>query len=84
MMSDLITTHNYDAVGNVLSETNNLGETTEYSYDSGDRFRTMTDPSDVLAIDNRYNSRGDLLSTRDALNNETVFDYLFTTACSKS
>lgn len=65
-----------DLYGNQLTETNALGEVTTSSYGERNVLLTQVDAAGITVIENGYDSRnGQLLSTKDALGNETTFSY---------
>jgi RHS repeat-associated protein len=61
--------------GNLCSETDPLGNTTRYGYDSNGYLASATDPSDKRLFANTSNSEGQVLSQQDAKDNESVFDW---------
>jgi RHS repeat-associated protein len=64
----------YDARGNVITETDELGHVTTRTFDGKDRLLTETDPLGNTTA-NTYDGSGDLVSVRDPLGNTTRFTY---------
>jgi len=77
---DPLTAHtfrDYDENGNLLSVTNNSGHNREYTYDSFDRERTMTDALDNTAT-NAYggaNAAGPIQSRTDRNGDTITYEY---------
>ncbi|MGW0432571.1 LamG-like jellyroll fold domain-containing protein [Micromonospora sp. NPDC003197] len=71
------TTRSYDAVGQVLAETDALGKSTSYEYDQLGRVAEMTAPNDGVTT-YAYDLVGDLLSQTDPTGavNTATYDYL--------
>ncbi len=70
------TTFAYDANGNKVSETNEfLGNTTTYRYDILNRLINIVGPTNVTMETLAYYDSHLQASSKDALNNETVFAY---------
>jgi RHS repeat-associated protein len=67
------TSYTYDAAGNPLTVTNALGTTT-FTYNGYGQMLTATD-SLGLIVTNTYDVKGNLLTTKDALNNETALSW---------
>jgi YD repeat-containing protein len=68
------TVYVYDSAGNLLSESNQLGETTTYTYDRLDRLTTTTDPRSY-DTEYTYDILGRQTSLTDAEGNQTTFLY---------
>ena len=69
-----LTTLTYDVAGNVLTQTNALGNTTTLTYDSMNRVLTQTDAkSGVLSFS--YDAQGNQLSVNDKRGHTTSFEY---------
>lgn len=71
---NLTTDYVYDARGNLISQTDTLGEVTSYTYDAVGHLLTTTDPSGAVTT-NTYNALGQLVSTTDALSRTTTYTY---------
>ncbi|HKR23161.1 MAG TPA: RHS repeat-associated core domain-containing protein, partial [Pyrinomonadaceae bacterium] len=67
------TSYTYDAGGNVLTETDFTGTVT-YTYNSFGQELTETDQMGGVTT-NTYSAAGDLLTSKDALNNTTTYTY---------
>ena len=74
----------YDAAGNLLSETDPLGNKTSYTYDALGRLVKTTLPDadgdpdttgDIPVIEYTYYATGQLKSEEDPLGNKTSYDY---------
>ena len=69
-----VNTFVYDAVGNLISQTNGEGETTRTAYDAQGRTTSETDGNgDVTRY--RYDSEGNLTAVTDAEQNVTTYTY---------
>ena len=64
----------YDMAGNVLTQTDGLGQATTFTYDSLDRVLTQTDAKSGK-VDFSYDSKGNLLSVNDKRGHITSFAY---------
>ncbi len=64
----------YDAMGNLLSETDKEGHTTTYEYDGADRLIKTTYP-DGTATSKTYDAAGRVTSTTDQRGNTTTYEY---------
>lgn len=64
----------YDDVGNMLSETNPLGDTTSFSYDSHGNLLTETNPLGHTTT-STYDSRDNLLTNTNALGHPITMTY---------
>jgi YD repeat-containing protein len=64
----------YDAVGNVASVTDALGNTTTFGYDERNRKIFQTLPDDATT-DYAYDDAGNLISVTDARENVTTYEY---------
>jgi RHS repeat-associated protein/uncharacterized repeat protein (TIGR01451 family) len=67
--------YQYDTSGNLLSETDRLGNSLSYQYDP--TFNQITEKVDKLGNKTtyRYDSHGNLLTTTDVLNQTSTFSY---------
>lgn len=72
--ADLATFFTYDGSGNVLTETDGLGNVTRSTYDSFGNVRTTTDPLGNTTT-NAYDANGNLLSITDPAGQVTSFTY---------
>jgi len=61
-------------LGNITSQTNNLGETTTYQYDQLYRLTNETDPNSAETL-YTYDLQGNLLSLSDPVGNVTSYTY---------
>lgn len=66
--------YTYDANGDMLSKTDQQGNTTSYTYDSQGNILTVTDPQGNVT-ENTYDAKGNLISTTDTAGNTTQFQY---------
>ena len=81
--ADYLTTTEYDLLGNVVSTTNALGDTTTYEYDALGRLmkETLPDPDgageplESPVTTYKYDAGGNLVGVIDALENETNYEY---------
>jgi RHS repeat-associated protein len=64
----------YDALGNVVSTTDELGHVTSYSYDVMNRQTRVTDALGHVQT-KVYDTEGNVLSTADGLGNATTYTY---------
>jgi RHS repeat-associated protein len=64
----------YNSLGNVSSQTDELGRTTSYEYDKLDRLTITTDPL-LHTTSTSYDTEGNVLSTTDALGQKTTYLY---------
>ena len=64
----------YDALGHVLTETDEAGQTTSYTYDANGRVKTMTDRFGKITR-YTYNNAGWLLSEKTPDNGVTTYEY---------
>jgi YD repeat-containing protein len=67
-------TRKYDASGNLVYDTDELGRITQYIYDSGARCTTIIRP-DGTTVRTAYNGGGRAISTTDANGNTTKYTY---------
>jgi RHS repeat-associated protein len=58
------TTYSYDAVGNLIQETDPLGKSTTYAYDSLNRLKHVTDAAGGIAV-YTYDNNGNMTSIQD-------------------
>ncbi len=63
-----------DPAGNILSETDRLGNVTQYSYTSSGKLSSITDPNGHTTTYG-YDEQGRLVSRTDPLGNETTYAY---------
>jgi RHS repeat-associated protein len=69
------TSSTYDSIGNQLSQTDALGNTTQYTYEpTFNKVATITDPLGSVTRF-AYDSRGNLISQTDANNHTTTYAY---------
>jgi len=71
---NIVTTYQYDAVGNQTAVTDTYGNTTQYVYDNAGRLVTTIDPLGNQTS-NTYNALGQLVATTDALGRSTSYGY---------
>ncbi|MFZ6028030.1 MAG: RHS repeat-associated core domain-containing protein, partial [Chloroflexota bacterium] len=64
----------YDDQGNLLSRTDQLGQTTSYTYNGLGRITSIIDPQGAAAAFT-YDANGNLLTATDALGNSTAYAY---------
>lgn len=64
----------YDTLGELTSETNGAGETTNYSYDAAGNVTSITYPNGHV-VTRAYDDSGHLTSVTDWLGNTTTFAY---------
>ncbi|MFX9934780.1 RHS repeat domain-containing protein, partial [Acinetobacter baumannii] len=64
----------FDAWGRVLSETDALGQTTNYSYDDSTRTLTVTTP-DGVSISTTRNRHGEVITATDGKGQSTTYTY---------
>ena len=69
-----VTTFAYDAAGNVVTQTDALGRSTQFRYDSLNRRVEMIDARGGAST-SRYDAVGNLVSQTDALGRVTQHDY---------
>jgi YD repeat-containing protein len=71
------TTKEYDARGNVISQTDPLGRKTKMDYDSLNRLIKTTDPATPVAgiTQQRYDTRDNLIIVIDAKGSQTQYRY---------
>lgn len=67
----------YDEQGNLLSETNPLGQKATHTYDAYGRMKTSSNFSQTLHTSNDYDKRGRLIKTQEAPLNGTIRNYSF-------
>ena len=66
-------TYTYDASGNILTQTNELGQTASFTYDPiFNQVTSATDPAGNITR-NYYDARGNLIKTTDARGNNTIY-----------
>jgi RHS repeat-associated protein len=70
----LTTTSTYDADGDILTETDPLGNVTRYTYDSYGNVLTTTDPTG-LTVTNTYDTRGNLKEIKGQASGTMNFGY---------
>ena len=68
------TTHDYDALGNCISITDELGRTTRYVYDSRNRL-IQTIFADGSSTRTAFDGAGHVVESTDELNHSTTFKY---------
>jgi RHS repeat-associated protein len=64
----------YDAVGNLIRQTDELGRTSTYTYNSRNWLTSITDPLNHTST-RTYDAVGNILSTADALGHTTTYSY---------
>lgn len=69
------TTYAYDTNGNLTSITDPLSNVTTIAYDTSHRVTSITDPLSRTAVTLTYNSYGEVLTRKDALNRTTSFSW---------
>lgn len=67
----------YDEQGNLLSETNALGQKALYTYDEYGRAKTSTNFSNNFTIFKNYDVKGRLIETKEVGEDKTVREYTF-------
>ncbi|UBF29556.1 hypothetical protein K9N68_14015 [Kovacikia minuta CCNUW1] len=70
----LSTTFTYDGNGDVLTETDPLGNVTRYTYDSYGNVLTTTDPTG-LTVTNTYDAKGNLKEIKGQSSGTKTFNY---------
>ncbi|GIW98483.1 MAG: hypothetical protein KatS3mg111_1816 [Pirellulaceae bacterium] len=70
----LLRSYEYDAVGNMVLETDSLGNATGYEYDDANRL-TRTLFADGTTIERRYDAAGNLIAIIDQAGRETSYEY---------
>ncbi len=68
------TDYTYDENGNLKSQTNALGEKTDFSFDAKGKLLKI-EKEGITIVDNSYNEQGQLLGSRDALQREQRLTY---------
>jgi RHS repeat-associated protein len=71
---NIVTTYEYNSVGNQTAVTDTLGATTRYEYDENNRLVKTIDPAGN-ATRSVYNAAGQLVESVDALSRSTSYTY---------
>jgi RHS repeat-associated protein len=71
---NIVTTYQYDPLGNTLAVTDTLGHTTRTAYDALNRPITVTDPLNQTVVSS-YDAVGNLIAQTDPLGSTTRYTY---------
>ncbi len=70
-----VTEFSYNTLRKLWKKEDALARVTTYLYDELERLQTVTDASSTVAETRTYTNNGNLLSVKDARNNQTIFAY---------